>query len=202
MSELLLKLDKSIGEGDFQKIELFKERFIILWENWESLKKQDIKLGGSFQNYNLKTFGGPSCNIESFRLKGYYVDFRFFYSKKEPTHYYTISNLIGKYCHDERMQKCLKSCNKNWKDAGILYEWHGYKADDLLNYWFNGKIFHSESTKIANVKKILRKMNNDLTHHLLTFVIYDRMLVLRNINWILKPLSLPTQAIRLPEIYA
>ncbi len=134
MTELLLKLDESIGGEDYQKVELFRERFKILWDNWDSLKKQRIQLGGSFEHHDPQRFTGSSCNIESYRLKGYYVDFRFFYAEREPTYYYTIAGLIGKHCRDERMRRCLKTSNQTWKDAGILREWHGYKADDLLNY--------------------------------------------------------------------
>lgn len=202
MNELILNFDKSISKDDYQRIELFRYRFRILWENWESLKRSGIQLGGSFQNHGLQKFTGDSCKIESFRLKGYYVDFRFFYSQKEPTHYYSITVIIGKHCHDKRLQKCLRTANQNWKDAGILEGWHGYQADDLLNYWFNGEIFHSEQEKRNSVQKRLERMDSDLAHHLLTVAIYDRMLVLRNINWMLKPLSMTSQVIRLPKNYA
>ena len=202
MNELILKFDKPINKEDYNRIELFRYRFRILWENWESLKRAGIKLGGSFQNYARQRFTGDSCNIESFRLKGYYVDFRFFYSKKEPTHYYKITNIISKHCHDKRLQKCLRTANQSWEDAGILRGWHGYKDDELLNYWFNGEIFHSDQKKINSIRKILERMDSDLAHHLLTFAIYDRMLVLRNINWMLKPLSMTSQVIRLPKNYA
>lgn len=200
MDKLILNFDKPISKDDYQRIELFRYRFKVLWGNWESLKRSGIQLGGSFQNHALQRFTGDSCNIESFRLKGYYVDFRFFYSKKEPTHFYSIIRIIGKHCHDERLRKYLKSAKQNWENAGILREWHGYKADDLLNYWFNGEIFHCGNEEKRNsVQKVLERMDSNLAHHLLTFTIYDSMLVLRNINWMLRPLSMTSQVIRLPK---
>lgn len=201
MNELMLNLEKPINTDEYQRIELFRYRFRVLWQNWESLKKMGIKLGGSFTNHSLQRFTGNSCNIESFRLKGYYVDFRFFFAEKEHTYYYKIIKIIGKYCHDKRLQKCLKTANQNWENAGILRGWHGYKADDLLNYWFNGEIFHIKPEKRDKVKKILERMDSGLAHHLLTIAIYDRMLVLRNINWMLQPLSMTSQVIRLSESY-
>ena len=84
----------------------------------------------------------------------------------------------------------------------MLREWHGYTADDLLNYWFNGLIFHQTGEKAQGVRGLLRRMNEDVAHHLVTEAIYERMLVLRNIRWVLHPLTTDSQCIRVPEQYA
>jgi hypothetical protein len=109
MTDILVKLDEEFDVEEYQLIELFRERFRILWENWESLKALGINLGGSFSNKTEnKKITGDSCNIEIFRLKGFFVDFRFLYAEKEPTRYFNVASLLGKKCKDNRLHTLLK----------------------------------------------------------------------------------------------
>jgi hypothetical protein len=203
MKETFVNLTEPIKEKDYQNIELYRKRFKHLWQNWESLKKQGTNLGGSFSKHGAKSFRGSSCNIESFRLKGCYVDFRFFCAEGEPTNYFKVAKIIGKHCKDARIRNVLKANKEMWKKAGILQDWTKYSADDFIDYWFNGDIFHvKHADKREEIDKLHELMNSELAHHLLTFAIYDRMLVVRNLNWLIEPLSQMTQKIRLPEMYA
>lgn len=200
-NQIDVQLIRPISNIELERVDLFRLRFRELWSNWESLKSLGVKLGGSFQNNGLGVINGAGCGIEHHRLKGYYLDFRFFFADKEPTHYFKITNLVCGLCDDKRLRKCLAEDREAWHRAGILREWHGYSADEITRTLFNGSFFHSADNFQEELKKLRLAMNDELVHHLLTFSIYDRMLVIRNLNWIIAPLTLESQLIRLPEGY-
>jgi len=203
MTDIVLTLNGEITESEYQVVVLFRERFRILWENWESLKSLGIQLGGSFSNKNEnKKITGDSCNIDIFRLKGYFVDFRFFYAEKEPTKYFNVASMLSKKCNDPRFYELLKVNKKNWNEAGLLEGWHGFTADEMLNYFFHGEVFHSFPDKREGMKRVLEIMESELATHAITYTIYNRMLVIRNLNWVLSPMSFDNQNIRLPKEYA
>lgn len=203
MTETLLLLQDELSESEYQIIELFRERFKILWANWESLKSLGINFGGSFANKNdNKKITGDSCNIDIFRLKGYFVDFRFFYGQKEPTHYFRVASMIGKKCNDLRLHQLLKTNKANWNDASLLQGWHKYTTDQIFDSYFNGEVFHSAKEKRDSVEEMLSVMENDMVIHEIAYSTYNRMLVIRNLNWIMQPLSRDNQEIRLPEEHA
>lgn len=202
VDQIDIQLEKPVSSVELEQLTLFRLRFRELWSNWESLKSQGISLGGSFQNKGYGVIGGAGCGIDHHRLKGYYLDFRFFFADKEPTHYFKITSLVGRLCDDPRLRQCLGDDRDAWNKAGILQGWHGYSADELTRILFNGSLFHSANDIQNKLEELQLAMDSSLVHHLLTFSIYDRMLVVRNLNWILMPLSMENQYIRLPDRYA
>lgn len=130
------------------------------------------------------------------------MDFRFFWAMKEPTQYLKVSALLGKHCTDARLRKCLLNNKAQWKEAGLLHEWHGIHAEDMINVLFNGQLFHSAPDMRKRMGHIRELMSNDLAHHCLTYSVYMRMLVVRNLNWIIEPLNATSQLVRLPVEYA
>lgn len=200
--DISIRLDKAPSETEMYQISLFRYRFEQLWSNWESLEAAGIKLGGSFQNKGSGSVGGSGCGIEPHRLKGYYLDFRFFFADKEPTHYFKVSNLIGKHSKDKRLHRCLAENKKNWQESGVLHEWHGFSAEEMTRVLFNGDFFHSIEDFQGKLTQLRASMSSDLAHHLLTFSIYNRMQVIRNLNWVIQPLSIDNPYVQIPEPFA
>jgi hypothetical protein len=199
---ILVPLTTQMNEGQLEELELFRLPFSELWSNWESLKSLGLKLGGSFQNKGNGQVSGSSCGVEIHRLKGFYLDFRFFVAEKEPTQFFKVINKISGFCKDSRLHKCLAHNRTSWKEAGVLHEWHGFKADELIKVMFNADLFHSDKVLQPKSSLIRESMSSELAHHLLTFSIYNRMLVIRNLNWIIKPLTVNHQCIQLPSNFA
>ncbi len=202
MADTLISLTTEISKEALEQVELFRIRFRELWSNWESLKKQGLSLGGSFSNHGNGKVSGPGCGVEVHRLKGFYLDFRFFWAQKEPTEFFKISSLLGKHCRDNRLHRCLSSNKDQWKEAGLLHEWHGIKPDEMIDVLFNGELFHSDPNKRERMRYVQTLMSNDLAHHCLVYSVYARMLVVRNINWVVQPLSQAGQNVRVPAGYA
>jgi hypothetical protein len=112
-----------------------------------------------------------------------------------------LQDILGRHCADTRLHRCLSSNKEQWKEAGFLYEWHGIKPDEMIDVLFNGKLFHSDPAKRERMRYVQTLMNDDLAHHCLVYSVYTRMLVVRNINWIVQPLEQRNQYVRIPAEY-
>lgn len=201
MADTLISLTTEMPDDALEQIELFRLKFRELWSNWGSLKGQGLALGGSFSNHGDGKVSGPGCGVEVHRLKGFYLDFRFFWAQKEPTHFFKISSLLGNYCSDTRLHECLSSNKEQWKEAGFLHEWHGIKPDEMIDVLFNGELFHTDPAKRERMRQVQKLMSDDLAHHCLVYSAYTRMLVIRNIDWIIQPLAPGCQCVRVPGKY-
>ncbi|UYG06854.1 hypothetical protein [Halomonas sp. M4R1S46] len=202
MADTLIPLTTEMHDETLEQMELFRLKFRELWKNWESLKNQGVVLGGGFTKHGDGKVSGQGCGVEVHRLKGFYLDFRFFWGQKETTEYFKISSLLGKHCTDGRLHKCLKCNKEQWRNAGFLHEWHGIKSDEMIDVLFNGELFHSNPSKRERMRQIQILMSNDLAHLCLVHSLYDRMCVIRNINWIIQPLAADCQMVRVPAEYA
>lgn len=197
--EILIKLSEPINAEQHDQFNIFRMRFQELWDNWISLKALGLRLGGSFQNKGNGIVTGPGCGVERHRLKGFYLDFRFFHAKKEPTHYFKLANMLAKHCNDASFRKALAQDRETWITAGMLSDWHGMSADNLIDSLFNGRYFHQANNVYPSLEQISRSMTDELANHELTYCIYRRMLMLRNFNWYISPLSIETQVVRAPK---
>lgn len=126
MQKIEIELEQPVTDDELAQIELYHRRFSELWANWESLKAQGISLGGKFENPKQGKIAGPSCGIERHRLKGFYLDYRFFDAKDEPTNFFKISKLIGKKSRDSRIKELLKRNNSNWKTLRHFQDGTGF----------------------------------------------------------------------------
>ncbi|MBX9870429.1 MAG: hypothetical protein K2X75_00385 [Burkholderiaceae bacterium] len=198
MADTLIALTTEMSPEALEQVELFRVRFRELWSNWESLKRNGLSLGGSFQNLGNGKVSGLGCGIEIHRLKGFYLDFRFFWAQNEPTEFIKISKLLGKHCADDRLHRCLSTNNEQWKKAGFLHDWHGIKPDEMIDTLFNGELFHSDPVKRKRMRHVQALMSDDLAHHFLVYSLYARMLVVRNIDWIVQPLNQTNPHLRAP----
>ena len=202
MADTLISLTTEMSGEALEQMELFRLKFRELWSNWESLKKQKLSLGGSFSNLGNGKVSGPGCGVEVHRLKGFYLDFRFFIAKREPTEFSKVCSLLGKHCVDRRLHQCLLSNREQWEEAGFLHEWHGIKPDEMIDVLFNGELFHSNPAKRERMRYVRTLMSDDLAHHCLVYNVYARMLVVRNISWVIQPLEQNHQHVRVPAEYA
>lgn len=201
MQHIEIELEQPFTDDELAQIELYRRRFSELWANWESLKAQGISLGGKFENPEQGKIAGRGCGIERHRLKGFYLDYRFFNAKDEPTNYFKISKLIGKKSRDSRVKELLKYNNTNWKNPATFAGWHGFSPDRLIDTLFNAHIFHSgDIDQKMRFDEFSEAVESDVFHYELTFCIYQRMLVIRNLNWVLLPLNSANRTrIRLPS---
>lgn len=187
-----IKVIKNLASEDWRLLELFHRRFDILWSNLK-----DLKLGvfhGSFKKNRDGSYAGGFDLPSSFRLKGLYVDYRHFYLEQEPTNYYKLLKFISWLSNDNDFHQFLKLEKKKWKSSFIENGW--FKFNDIslntkfiIDLWFNAEIFHSkERKKIQELLKFQQLFENRTAQSILFMAVYDTILVIRNLHWVISEL--------------
>jgi hypothetical protein len=186
-------------DKDFANIKLFNERSKILWSHWESL---DIKFP-SIQAVSRDASGkvsGDSVSVGEHMYKGLLLDFRLFTSNDEPTNFTLIANVVGRYFRDYRVGLILNDLRINWKKAGLLNDFCGYSADEVINILFNSKYFHVKDEKKHKLhEEMKKKVSDELITDMLLNTVYDRMRVISHLSWFTEELTASNQEIKLPK---
>ncbi len=192
------------------EIELFRRRFNILWENL-----QDLKLGqlsGSFLRQSDGRYVGGFELPSSYRLKGLYVDFRHFYLNNEPTNFGQFTNYLMNELTDSKIFHQFMKNEKKRSRSDFLedgwFEHNGEKisSEKFLDVWFNVEIFHSNRGRDERTWKteaLLEWMNvfsDDTAKSMLFMVVYDSILKIKDINWVVMEFSKSNLNLRIPEI--
>jgi len=91
--------------------------------------------------------------------------YRFFYLKKEPTHFYKICNILEKNVRDKKQKESIRSIRKIYKR--ILEGGTGFVFSDKLkskqspeeniDLWFNAFYFHSDKDKKEQLEKLRKE---------------------------------------------
>ncbi len=199
MAEVVVPLSEPITAEHADQFKLFHYRVNELQSNWDSLLSQGLRIGGSFSRDDYGRIRGDSCGVEIHRLKGLYLDFRFFYAQGERTHFYAVAKQVDRVCSDPRIRKVTTRLRSNWKEPGFLHGWHRFEPDKLFDAMFNGELFHSGKDKVKQLERIQAVMNDELAHHCLVDSISSRILVLRQMDVVLQPVLVGHNGLKLPE---
>jgi len=91
--------------------------------------------------------------------------YRFFYLKKEPTHFYKICNILEKNVSDKEQKESIRSIREMYRK--ILEGGTGFVFPDKLkseqspeeniDLWFNAFYFHSDKDKKEQLEKLRKK---------------------------------------------
>tara|TARA_Y100000780_G_scaffold230984_1_gene254539 strand:+ start:1180 stop:1785 length:606 start_codon:yes stop_codon:yes gene_type:complete len=199
----VIELTEAMDEQALRTIQLFRERLAELERNWTDLESEGFTvLGWVGHNSECKlNTTGTSVNVH--RLKGLYIDFRFFWGNDEPSNFYTIQKLIGKHCREVgSVKKALKYNNQQWKRAGTGKKWHGLDTDEMINVIFYGSIIHQVEDKQPALQSVKSILSQTAVHHLLAITIRERMFPLRSLEQMLSPLTKDRQVVQVPDCFA
>jgi hypothetical protein len=119
--------------------------------------------------------------------------YRFFYSKKEPTHFYKICNILEKNVRNEEQKESIRSIRKIYKK--ILEGGTGFVFSDELkakqspeeniDLWFNAFYFHSDKDKREQLEK-LKKEYGYIQKFVLIREIWGLVLLIKQLDEIVK----------------
>ncbi len=198
MEQITIKSSHPMPEEDFAKVKLFNDKSKNLWSHWEYL---NIKFP-SHQAVSRDDSGkvsGDSVNIGEHTYKGLLLDFRVFTADKEPIYFNRIAKIVGRYFRDDRVVLILNDLKNNWKEAGLLNDFCGYSADDVINILFNSKYFHVDEEKHKLHEEMKGKVSDELITDMLLNTVYDRIRVIRHLSWFTEELTISNQEIKLPK---
>ena len=176
----------TIPDVDRFTFERFNLRFKELWANWDDLKENGINLSGNFElQGDGRIHGRNELGVDRFRLKGFFMDYRHFAAQKEPIEFGRICNLIKKHFNDSRVCSVIDHEKKRWKNCAGLSSWHpNLTAEQFLLAEINENYFHSNATNEKNItlEEVRSKMSEDARLYEMTYIVYERLLCIRNLN--------------------
>ncbi|MEG3768832.1 hypothetical protein [Alteromonas sp. 14N.309.X.WAT.G.H12] len=178
-----IPINSSIDPESVSDFQLYIVRANELLDNYQDIKKLGFDFGGGHMllrdSNGLVT--GAEVKVDKHRLKGLFLDFRFFIGNDEPTNFLRFSGAIGKYSDADSFRKYLKSLKCTWKNEGILKGWVGVNACELITTYFNSKAFHGRLDAEEKYKVLIEAMDSKTLDWLLCYYIDDRILCIKNL---------------------
>jgi len=198
-----IALHEQLTDEEYRRLQSFCDRFQQLWANFEDLKSSGLNLSGHHV-YDINNIIQTSVDlgVSRFRIKGFLVDYRHFHGQEEPANFHRNLNAITRCCRDSRLIETVNLNRKRWNDAGALSGWYNdFTLDEIVDAVFKEDIFHTDP-RGKQVRVRLGDVSAGLSSEALWFEITNmacaRMLIIRNINWILEPIFLGGNEIRIP----
>ncbi|WP_270727779.1 hypothetical protein [Shimia sp. Alg240-R146] len=187
----LIPLSDHFRDEELKNLQVFHSRFVELWENFEDLKAMGFNLnGGHYRDKHNKIQTTADLGVSRFRLKGFLVDYRHFDHQNEPAYFNSIVNKIRQRCRDADVTALLDENQNHWREAGVLRGWSNeFSANQFLQAMFGEDLFHSnpKGQRKVRMREIEAKLSSDAIWYEIAMMAYDRLLVVRNLNWILHP---------------
>jgi hypothetical protein len=175
--EVKININELFTEEEIKQIRLFLKRA-------KELSKTPVITAGSKISMNIyyekkkgTRFSVTLPSEEDLRL--FYMAFRFFYLKKEPTHFLTIANLVNRKLEDPLIRDYIKWLKDMWRGAlarqqvrvGVnRQELHSHF---LIDIWFNSHYFHSDKEKDKKLSKIKEVLTEDATRFMLADAVFQ-----------------------------
>lgn len=203
MDTLEVELSRPIGEEQIDQLDLFKSKYGQLRENWLSLEMSGANLSGwaGLDQEGKKSSTGLGVDIH--RLKGLYVDFRHFILEKDLVCFYKVRNLVQSYAHESPAVNCLESIKKHWQRSDKSTKYSDVSTEELIDLTFNADVFHvRDKAVIQSLASIREKINDSLRHHLVVSAVIEKMHALEKLAWVIEPLTIDYQKIRVPKCFA
>lgn len=198
-----IPLTERFTEDEMGRLRSFRARFNELWANFKDLETAGLNLNGHHVfDINDRIQTTVDLGVSRFRIKGFLVDYRHFHGQDEPAHFHSVMNVITRRCRDQRLIEVLDRNREDWNDAGTLSGWHNdFTLGETVDAVFKEDVFHTvRSGKQIRVRldDVAAKLSTAAMWYEMTYMAYSRMLIIRNINWILDPVFLGKQEVRVP----
>lgn len=201
----LLPASSPLDGKEIEKIECFHARFKELWANFEDLRISGLNLSGQSRICDHgRVDSDVNLGVSLFRIKGFLVDYRHFHGQEEPAYFFSIIKILRRRWRHPDLNIRLDRAYAEWAKAGVLSGWNSaLTLDDIVDAVFKEEIFHT-NPKGKNARVSLHDVSKEMTQsavwYEITFMTYSRMLVIRNINWLIKPIISGGNALRIPEL--
>lgn len=123
--------------------------------------------------------------------------------QKEPTHFFRICNIAKRSCRDSRFQERVNTNKERWKDPSLaVLGWHNdITITEFLDAHFNQFLFHVRQLGGSEniVALLAERLGPEATQVALFGIAYERLLILRNLHWLLKPCLSGQNFFRIPD---
>ncbi|MBN8223991.1 MAG: hypothetical protein J0L89_04135 [Xanthomonadales bacterium] len=177
MTTVHVTIDPNIESNDLADLRLFHERVVSL-ANTALVKGNQSRIGASLSISRESGIVVRTTLPPEEQLAQFLMAFRFFYLKKEPTHFPRILNVVSKYA-DNSYREIAKTLKLQWKQSlfknSATIRWNGQPltAKQLIDLWFNAHYFHSDADKRTELARLNALMREDFCKFLLVDSTYN-----------------------------
>lgn len=191
-----------MDDKELQTIHFFRGRLGELESNWSELEDEGFTISGWLGRDGEGKKSTTAAKISTHRLKGLYIDFRFFWAQQEASHFLRVQNLVRKHCTSSRaVIAALKANQTQWENANSGSKWHGLQPDEMISAVFYGSVIHEADDKQENLARVKEIFSEPTAHHILASTIWARTYPLRSLAWMISPLSKEQQIIQIPSCF-
>lgn len=172
MAIVKVNISREMTSGDFETLLLFHQR-VVNMANTRLIKGAESNIRASINiqassGLQITTTLPPEEQVAQFLMA-----FRFFYLKKEKTHFPKILSTVSKYSGPE-FHDVSKIIRKQWDQscsANIRLNGEIIASSKLIDLWFNAHYFHGEIRK----QRELEQLNKILTNDFCKFMFLDSL---------------------------
>lgn len=189
---------------EWPRIELFRRRFTILWDNLKDLRVG--QLHGNFEKQKDGSYTGGFDLPNEHRLKSLYVDFRHFYFMNELININVekFSDYLSSLTNSIQYQGFIDGEKCKLRSGFIENGWFQYKGqsfttEQVINIWFNAEIFHNNPKKTPIFLDWMKVLSSKTARSMLFMAVYDGIQIIRNINWTASELSRNNLYLKMPN---
>ena len=172
MAVVQVNINRDIAPCDFEILSLFHQRVVNL-ASTKLVKGAESNIRASINiqagsGLQLTTALPPEEQVAQFLMA-----FRFFYLKKEKTHFPKILTTVAKYSGPD-FRDVSAIIKKQWdQSCSVNMRLNGetITSSKLIDLWFNAHYFHGETRK----QKELERLNTLLTNDFCKFMFLDSL---------------------------
>lgn len=177
------------------RIELFGLRATQLDDNWKSLLGENQQIGFQYSFDGVKNFDSNVFDYDIHRLKGLYLDFRVFFSKREPTSYLRTLNLLKSNFGYSEVIEVADRLKTWWTNETEIEIWMGESFLDICDLMFNSSLFHNDEEKLRKKIALVDRISETALHSVMLDGIFFRTQAINIVHRIIAQTSMTNQRI-------
>ncbi|WP_323766897.1 hypothetical protein [Antarctobacter sp.] len=166
---------------EYQQFESFCLRANQLRKNWIDFLGSRKTLAMSFDRSSGKIEENALLQ-NPHRLKGLFLDFRVFIARNETTEYKKICNKLTQRFTESHVREFLEYEKSVWDQESALQSWHYFSSNEIIDTYFNGRLFHTDRSKHEKLLTVLRNMTEPALNAVILLEIDKKSRIINNLN--------------------
>jgi hypothetical protein len=179
-------ISRSLTGSELKCIKLFLKRAKELYQT------HIVSGNKSKISSNIKAEKGSSVQFsvslpDEEYLRSFYMAFRFFYLKKEKSHFLRITNIVKRRTDNELSKKYIEKLEDMWNGALARQQMQIYidgkeiTPTMLIDLWFNAHYFHSDEFKNKNLSNLKKALSINQCRFMLADAVYEASMAVLNL---------------------
>lgn len=122
------------------------------------------------------------------RLKGLYMDYRFFDAQTSPTNFRSVCNRVSREFSQPEVRRGIQKLRDAWDNTTDFHRWHGHPFAEMIDLLFNAALFHQDEKKLGKFNGLMEHLDDITLHSILLVGLKDRLVCIKTLDHVLTPL--------------